>query len=132
MQRYILAFAGLAGAVSVGGDAAARHLLAFDAARVDLASTAARYGLIHALALLGLAALWNQTQRGTARMFLAASAWCFIGAIVLFCGSLGLMAAGFPPDLARAVPVGGSLFILGWAVLFMAAVAFVSKAPPAP
>jgi len=132
MQRLILAFAGLAGAVSVGGDAAARHLLAFDAARADLASTAARYGLVHALALLALAALWNQTPRGVTRVSLAASAWCFIGAIVLFCGSLGLVAAGFSPDLARAVPVGGSLFILGWAAIFVAAVAFVSKAPPAP
>jgi uncharacterized membrane protein YgdD (TMEM256/DUF423 family) len=132
MQRLILAFTGLVGALSVGGDAAARHLLAFDPTRVDLASTAARYGLIHALALLALAALWNQTQRGAARISLAVSAWCFIGAILLFCGSLGLMAAGFPSDLVRAVPVGGSLFILGWAALFIGAVAFVSKAPPAP
>jgi len=132
MQRLVLAFAGLAGAVSVGGDAAARHLLAFDAARVNLASTAARYGLIHALALLALAALWNQTPRGVTRVSLVASAWCFIGAVVLFCGSLGLVAAGFSPDLARAVPVGGSLFILGWAAIFVAAIAFVSKAPPAP
>ena len=132
MQRLILAFAALAGAVSVGGDAAARHLLTFDPARIVLASTAARYGLIHALALLALAALWNQTQRGATRISLAVSAWCFIGAILLFCGSLGLVAADFSPGLVRAVPVGGSLFILGWAVLFIGAVAFVSKAPPAP
>jgi len=132
MQRLFLVFAGLAGAVSVAGDAAARHLLAFDAARADWASTAARYGLIHALALLVLAALLRQAAPGLARLGLVAAAWCFIGEIALFCGGLGLLAAGFPHDLVLAVPVGGSLFILGWAAIFAAALALVNKAPPAP
>ncbi len=132
MQRLVLAFAGLAGAVSAACDAAARHLLAADPARAELASIAARYGLIHAVALLGLAALLRQAAPGLARKGLAAAAWCFIGGILLFCGGLGLLAAGFPPGLVRAVPAGGSLFILGWAALFVAGAAFVSKAPPAP
>jgi uncharacterized membrane protein YgdD (TMEM256/DUF423 family) len=132
MQRLVLAFAGLAGAFAVAGDAAARHLLAFDPARAEFASTAARYGLIHALALLALAALLRQAAPGAARLGLAASCWCFIAAILLFCGGLGLLAAGFSPNLVWMVPAGGSLFILGWAVLFIAALAFVSKAPPAP
>jgi len=132
MQRLVLAFAGLAGAASAACDAAARHLLAFDAARAELASTASRYGLIHALALLGLAALLRQAAPGFARAGLIAAAWCFIGGILLFCGGLGLLAAGLPHDLVMAVPVGGSLFILGWAAIFAAALACVSKAPPAP
>ncbi len=132
MQRLFLAFAGLAGAVAVAGDAAARHLLAADAARAEFASTASRYGLIHALALLVLVALLRQAAQGIARAGLIAAAWCFIGGILLFCGGLGLLASGFPPGLVMAVPVGGSLFILGWAAIFAAAFAVVSKAPPAP
>jgi uncharacterized membrane protein YgdD (TMEM256/DUF423 family) len=131
MQRWTLAFAGLAGAVSVAGDAAARHLLAFDPARAELASTAAHYGLLHALALLVLAVLWRQTAPGAARWGLAASCGCFVGGILLFCGGLGLAAAGLPLAVPAA-PVGGSLLILGWAALFAAALTSVSKAPPAP
>lgn len=132
MQRLFLAFAGIAGAVAVAGDAAARHLLAADAARAGLAATASRYGLIHALALLVLVALLRQAAQGVARAGLIAAAWCFIGGILLFCGGLDLLAAGLPPNLVMAVPVGGSLFILGWAAIFAAAFAWVSKAPPAP
>ncbi len=132
MRRFYLAFAGLAGALSVAGDAVARHLLAFDPARAELASTASHYGLIHALALLGLAALLAQAMPRLARLGLTAAAWCFIGGIFLFCGGLGLLAGGFPPGLVRAVPAGGSLFILGWAALLVAGAAWVSKAPPAP
>ena len=132
MQRLVLAFAGLAGAVSAACDAAAHHLLAADSARAELASTASRYGLIHAAALLGLAALLAQATPRFTRAGLIAACWCFIGGILLFCGGLGLLAAGFPPDLVLAVPAGGSLFILGWAALLVAGAAWVSKAPPAP
>lgn len=131
MRRLALACAGLAGALAAAGDAASRHLLAFDPARAELASTASHYGLLHAVALLGLAALSRQAASGAARWSLAAAAWCFIGGILLFCGGLYLAAAGFP-QAVPAVPVGGSLFILGWAAIFVAALALVSKSPPAP
>jgi uncharacterized membrane protein YgdD (TMEM256/DUF423 family) len=130
MQRLVLATAGLAGAASTAGDAAAKHLLAADPARAELASIAARYGLIHALALLALAALLAQAAPSLARKGLVATCWCFIGGILLFCGGLGLLAAGFPQVLVWMVPVGGSLFILGWAVLFIAALAFAGTTPP--
>jgi uncharacterized membrane protein YgdD (TMEM256/DUF423 family) len=126
MQRFILAFAGLTGAVSVAGDAASRHLLGFDPTRADWASTAAHYGLAHALALLALASLWNHVSRGRARHALIAASLCFIGGILLFCGGLGLMASGIAPGPASAVPahfvpIGGTLFILGWLAVLAAA-----------
>jgi len=130
MQRFILAFAGLTGAVSVAGDAASRHLLGFDPTRADWASTASHYGLAHALALLALASLWHQVSRGRARHALIAASGCFVGGILLFCGGLGLMASGFAPNFmpglapavpAHFVPIGGTLFILGWLAVLAAA-----------
>jgi uncharacterized membrane protein YgdD (TMEM256/DUF423 family) len=88
---------------------------------MDLAATAARYGLVHAAVLLALAALLRQSERGAPRAFTLAAAWCFAAAIVLFCGTLYLQAADLAPALLPLVPVGGTLFILGWAALVGAA-----------
>jgi uncharacterized membrane protein YgdD (TMEM256/DUF423 family) len=115
-SRIFLAVAGAVGAVSVAVDAAATHLLAGDTYRIDLAGTASRYGLIHAAALLALAFL---IERG-GRWFRAAG-WCFILGLILFCGSLDLIAAGAPPIVARAAPWGGTAFILGWLAVLVAA-----------
>jgi uncharacterized membrane protein YgdD (TMEM256/DUF423 family) len=120
MDRVALAFAGLAGALAVAGDAAAAHLLRVDAASLGLAQTAARYALIHAAALLALGLWLRQAGRGP-RACLVAALFCFIGGLVLFCGGLGLIATGFSPLLVHAVPIGGTLFILGWVAVFVAA-----------
>lgn len=115
--RIFLAIAGAAGAISVAVDAAASHLLASDAYRLGLAQTASRYGLIHAAALLALVLL--VVERGGC--WLCAAGWCFVVGLVLFCGSLDLLAAGAPPFLAHAAPWGGTAFILGWLALLIAA-----------
>lgn len=115
-DRIFLAAAGLGGAMSVGVDAAAVHLLAGDPVRLNLAATGARYGLIHAAALVALSAL---APRGG--FWLPLGGWLFIAGLVLFCGSLDLMAAGAPSGLAICAPWGGSAFILGWLALFVAA-----------
>lgn len=114
--RIFLAIAGAAGAVSVAVDAAATHLLAGEADRLGLAQTASRYGLIHAAALLTLVFL---IERGGC--WLCAAGWCFVVGLVLFCGSLDLLAAGAPPFFAHAAPWGGTAFILGWLAVLVAA-----------
>ncbi len=58
---------------------------------------------------------------GAARRWTIAAGWCFVAAQFLFCGGLYLHAAGVAA-LAPAVPVGGMVFIAGWAALFVAAV----------
>lgn len=113
--RIFLAAAGAAGAVSVAIDAAATHLLAGDPYRLGLAGTASRYGLVHSAALLALVFL---IERGGWRL---AAGWCFIVGLVLFCGSLDLLAAGAPAIVARAAPWGGTAFILGWLAILVAA-----------
>lgn len=116
-SRIFLAVAGLAGAISVAADAAATHLLAGDPYRLGLAATAARYGLIHAAALLALGLL---IERGGG-FWLALAAWCFVAGLALFCGSLDFLAAGAPHGLAMAAPWGGTAFILGWLAILVAA-----------
>jgi uncharacterized membrane protein YgdD (TMEM256/DUF423 family) len=124
MERAWLALSGLSGAVAVAADAAARHVLADDAARAALVGIAARYALIHAAALLALAALavlWRGDAGRPRRHAFGVAGWCFALGLVLFPGSLYLLAAGAPPAVARVTPWGGGLFIVGWAALIVAA-----------
>jgi uncharacterized membrane protein YgdD (TMEM256/DUF423 family) len=115
--RLFLAISGAAGAIAVAADAAATHLLAGDAHRLDLAATAARYGLIHAAALLGVALLIERHRE----FWLVVAGWSFVAGLVLFCGSLDLLAAGASQGFAAAAPWGGTAFILGWLAILVAA-----------
>ncbi|HXP29632.1 MAG TPA: DUF423 domain-containing protein [Stellaceae bacterium] len=119
MERIWLAIAGLFGVAAIGADAAARHLLAGDAERLEFAATGARYALLHAAALVGIAALGRAGRRDWAAIWRAAAAWCFVAGLVLFCGSLFLGAAGGPAVVLRLTPAGGVLFMAGWAALLL-------------
>ena len=121
-ERLWLLLAGLSGAAAAAAAAIARHLLAGDAYRLDLADTGGRFGLIHAVALLAVAALSRGAAAGAARRALLAAGWCFAAALLLFPGSLYLLAAGAPAGVAVLTPIGGTLFILGWLALAIAAV----------
>ena len=121
IERLWLGWAGLSGALAVATDAAARHLFAGDAHRLDLAATGARYGLVHSVALFALAIFAARWRSGPGRRWLMASGWAFAGGLGLFCGSLYLLALGAPSAVAAATPMGGILFIAGWATLFVMA-----------
>jgi len=118
MDRIFIAVAALAGALSVGADAAAQHFLAADAVRAALAELGARYGLIHAAVLIGVALLLEVPTGGLGRGALALSGWSFVLALVCFCGGLFLHAGGHPA-FAVIVPAGGMLFIAGWVLLLI-------------
>ena len=115
MERLWIGLAGLFGALAIGADAAAAHLLGDDARRLNLALTAGRYALPHAAALLVLALL----HRAGATAWLVLAGWCFVGGMVCFCGGLLVLAAGLAATLGPAVPLGGVLFIAGWAALLL-------------
>lgn len=127
MERVWIAIAGISGAAAVGADAAARHLLAGDAFGLDLVVAGARYGLAHAIALLGTAALmggWGRMPASdVARRWLIVAGWCFAAGLLLFPGGLYLLAAGAPAFVARLTPIGGLAFIAGWVALVFAALA---------
>jgi uncharacterized membrane protein YgdD (TMEM256/DUF423 family) len=120
-RRLFIAVAGLAGAASTIVDATARHLLPAEPYRMELATTAARYGLIHAVALLALA-LAGQSNR-----WLGAAGWCFVVGLVLFCGSLDTVALGGTAAAVTFAPWGGTAFIIGWIAVLIAA---IEKGPP--
>ena len=111
----------LAGAAAVSGDAAARHLLAADPVRLDLAATAARYGLVHAGVLVALA-LALRGASGAARALARRRRLVLrrgAGAVLRHARSPRRRGAGL---LAPLVPLGGMLFIAGWAALLVHAV----------
>lgn len=125
MQRMMLAAAGLMGAVGIAAAAWAQHGLASagNAEHVKFALIASRFALVHALALLAMAAVLREGLGKGARTCLGISAACFVAGFVLFCGSLWLLAAGGPSASAHAIPVGGTLFIVGWLAILAAALA---------
>lgn len=84
--------------------------------RLAVFETGARYQLLHALALLACA--WVlQTWPGRAAR---AAGVCFAAGIVLFSGSLYLLALMGEPRLGMATPFGGVGFLAGWALLAVA------------
>lgn len=81
--------------------------------------TAVFYHLIHALAVVVVAAL----ARGFPELSgLRTAGWLFCAGIVLFSGSLYLLALGGPRLLGPVTPLGGVAFIAGWAWLAVIAV----------
>jgi uncharacterized membrane protein YgdD (TMEM256/DUF423 family) len=79
--------------------------------------TGAEYQMYHSLALLavGLAA-----GRATRRRALDLAGWCFMLGIVLFSGSLYALTLTGDLHWAWATPIGGGLFLVGWAALAFA------------
>ncbi|MGH7006258.1 MAG: DUF423 domain-containing protein, partial [Alphaproteobacteria bacterium] len=108
--------------ISRGGPGAfGAHALqgALDAPALQTFETGARYHMYHALAM-GLAALAirGDTTRGGAAKLAAA---LFLAGIVLFSGSLYLLAATRLRMLGMVTPFGGLAFLAGWAALGYAA-----------
>ena len=68
-------------------------------------SDAVRYQLLHALAMLVLARL---------RPFPAGAWWCFAMGILVFSGSLFVLALTGLKWLGAVTPIGGVAFLAGW------------------
>jgi len=107
----------LAGALGVSLGAFGAHGLAerLGPDGQALWDTAVQYHLIHALALL----VTGASPFG-ARSARVAGAGFAVG-IVLFSGSLYLLALGGPRGLGMLAPVGGLALIVGWLALALAA-----------
>ena len=116
MRLWICA-AAVNGFVAVAVASFAAHGLGHEATPdvVRWLDTGARYQLIHALALLGVALL-SGGPGGSARA-LTVAGWGFLLGTVLFSGGLYLMALSRWRGLGAVVPVGGIGFLVGWAGL---------------
>jgi uncharacterized membrane protein YgdD (TMEM256/DUF423 family) len=81
--------------------------------------TGVRYQMYHAIAVLLVAAAIGHI--GNTRL-LAAAGWAFSAGIVLFSGSLYALAFTGVGILGAITPIGGLLFLVGWACLLLFAI----------
>ena len=95
---------GAFGAHGLEGVVADEHLL-------EVWRTAARYHLIHAVALLGVAAHPRSPK---------IAGWFFVTGIIVFSGSLYLMTLSSFRWLGMITPLGGLALIVGWIALAIA------------
>jgi uncharacterized membrane protein YgdD (TMEM256/DUF423 family) len=126
--RALAAAGALFALTAVAAGAFGAHALkaTLPAERLGAFETAVRYQGLHALALFACA--WV-LQTWPSRMALAAGA-CFVAGIVLFCGSLYLLALLGQPRLGIVTPFGGIGFLAGWTLLAVAIVKSRRSARP--
>jgi uncharacterized membrane protein YgdD (TMEM256/DUF423 family) len=117
MKRWFF-LAAMMGGLAVAMGAFAAHGLArtLDTRMLAVFETGARYQMYHALAM-GLAAL---AARGGAAKFAGIAAGLFLAGIVLFSGSLYLLALSGWAALGMITPLGGLCLIAGWIALAVA------------
>jgi uncharacterized membrane protein YgdD (TMEM256/DUF423 family) len=114
-SRWILAAAGTLGFLGVALGAFGAHALKntlVARGSADTWHTAVLYQLVHAVALLALAA-WRQASGSV----IGPVVWCWVAGVVFFSGSLYWLALGGSRLLGPVTPLGGLCFLAGWALL---------------
>jgi len=116
-RSLFLGAGAFAAMIAVAAGAFGAHVLrdALAPRMLEVYLTAAQYQMYHALALIATGLLCGQ---GPGAPLVAASGWCFIVGIVLFSGSLFALTLSGISALGMITPLGGVLFIVGWALLF--------------
>lgn len=84
---------------------------------LEVFETGVRYQMYHALALFAAAWMVQQTHSQSAQV----AGWAFVAGTLLFSGSLYAMALTGARGLGVITPVGGVVFIIGWAALALSA-----------
>ena len=79
--------------------------------------TGVRYHLIHSLALLAVA--WASSK--WPGFYISAAGWCFLVGIMIFSGSLYILAISGIRWLGAITPIGGLGLIVGWGLLAVGA-----------
>lgn len=121
MDRTFLLLAAIGGFLAVALGAFGAHALRSRLSPDMLAvfETGVRYQMYHVLALLLIAAIMPRLGG----WLVVTAGWCFVGGIVLFSGSLYLLALTGVTMLGAITPIGGLAFLAGWACLAIAAAA---------
>lgn len=119
-QRTFATLAGISGFVTVALGAFGAHGLKdkLSPLQMDIYHTAVLYQMFHTLALLGVSQLlscWRTPK-------LLWGGWFFIGGILLFSGSLYLLAVIRYSALGMVTPLGGICFLMGWLCIALAAI----------
>lgn len=119
MAKTLLIVAGISGFLAVAFGAFGAHALraSFDAYSQSIYETAVLYHLVHSAALLGVALLLLHLPSTAVEL----AGWSFLAGIVLFSGSLYVLAITGVKMLGAVTPFGGVAFLLGWGCLVYAA-----------
>src|SRR2546422_9365602 len=114
MDRTFLLIGAIFGFLGVGFGAFGAHALRSRLSPEMLAvfETGVRYQMYHAFAVLIVAAAIGRI--GNAPLLVIAG-WLFFAGIVLFSGSLYALALTNVGILGAVTPLGGLLFLIGWA-----------------
>lgn len=120
MEKLFLVLAALLGGLAVALGAFGAHALQARISEQLLQTfeTGVRYHFYHALALTAVVVAvgrWPQSSLAVA------AGWLFIAGIVVFSGSLYLLALTGVRWLGAITPIGGVAFLAGWACLALAA-----------
>lgn len=120
MIRWALVAAAISGVVAIGLGAFGAHALSAlrDERALAWFDTAARYHLLHSVALVAAALA---PAAGARRVPCVVACTLWLAGIVVFSGSLYAMALFDLPRLGAITPVGGAALIAGWAALGVAA-----------
>jgi uncharacterized membrane protein YgdD (TMEM256/DUF423 family) len=116
MEKTFLLLASIFGALAVALGAFGAHALE-SRLSADLLSTyevGVRYHFYHALALLGVVAVISRWPEASAAVW---AGWLFVIGILIFSGSLYILAFTGIRWLGAITPIGGVAFIAGWACL---------------
>jgi uncharacterized membrane protein YgdD (TMEM256/DUF423 family) len=119
MDRRFLFLGALSAFAAVAAGAFGAHALRVHLSPELLAvyETGARYQMYHALAMLGV----GFAPPDIPGRLIPAAGWCFFWGTILFSGSLYMLALTGIPWLGAVTPIGGILFLAGWACLAGAA-----------
>jgi len=115
MSRNFVLVGAVFAALSVAAGAFGAHSLKaiIPAEMLTVFETAARYQMYHALALLIIGGMASHVSERDIRI----AGWCFVGGIVLFSGSLYVVALTGTRWVGAITPLGGAAFLSGWIAL---------------
>lgn len=127
MTRKLLIWAALLGMIGVILGAFGAHGLKDKISDAMLANyqTGVQYHMIHALALLGTALASARLRKNTVVL----AGWFFVAGILIFSGSLYIMALTDQRWLGMITPIGGLSLIIGWLLLLIGAIAWKPEQP---
>lgn len=114
--RLFSTFAAVYGLLAVALGAFGAHALKAKlsaAGTLEVWKTAVDYQMWHSLAILAVCAL--KIENNCTRITLS----CFSAGVFVFSGSLYALALGGPRWLGPITPIGGTLLIIGWALLIV-------------
>ena len=116
--KYFKLFAAVSGFLVVAFGAFAAHSLKNSLSNysLDIWKTAVLYQFFHTLVILQLSHVAKTTKH-----LIKAQTWFCIG-VVLFSGSLYLLAVTGIPKLGIVTPIGGVCFLVGWGYLIINAI----------